>query len=144
MLQVYNIMVCNFQRLSSIFWCRCAQLLSHAQLFETPWTVALQAPLSMEFCRQEYWSGFPFPTPQDLPFPGIEPGCLGSSALEGGFFTSAPSGKHIKYWLYSLCCTIYPFILFYILIMYILHPLLFISPPSSLSHWEQLAHSLYL
>ena len=39
----------------------------------TPWTVAHQAPLSMEFSRQEYWSGFPFPFPKDLPDPGIEP-----------------------------------------------------------------------
>ena len=78
----------------------------------------------MEFCRQENWSGFPCPTPWDLPYPGMEPGSFGSSALEGGFFTSVPPGKHIKYWLYSLCCTIYPCILFYILIIYILHPLL--------------------
>ena len=123
MLQVHSIMIHNFQRLSSIFWCICTQPLSHARLFETPWTVARQAPLSMEFCRQEYWSGFPCHTPQDLPYPGIGPGSLGSSALEGGFFTSAPPGKHIKYWLYSLCCTIYPCILFYILIIYIFHSL---------------------
>ena len=42
--------------------------------FVTPWTVPSQAPLSMEFSRQEYWSGLPFPTPGDLPDPGIEPG----------------------------------------------------------------------
>ena len=42
------------------------KLLSHVQLFVTPWTVALQAPLSMEFSRQEYWSGLPFPSPRDL------------------------------------------------------------------------------
>ena len=41
--------------------------------FATPWTVALQAPLSMGFPRQEYWSGLPFPSPGDLPDPGIEP-----------------------------------------------------------------------
>ena len=40
----------------------------------TPWTVAHQVPLSMEFSRQEYWSGLPFPSPGDLPDPGIEPG----------------------------------------------------------------------
>ena len=45
----------------------CAQLLS----FVTPWTVACQAPLSMKFSRQEYWSGLPFPPPGDLPDPGI-------------------------------------------------------------------------
>ena len=51
-----------------------AQSLSHVQLFATLWTMAQQAPLSMEFSRQEYWSGLPFPTPVDLPDPGIEPG----------------------------------------------------------------------
>ena len=48
--------------------------LSHAQLFATPWTVAHQAPPSMGFSRQEYWSGLPLPSPGDLPNPGIEPG----------------------------------------------------------------------
>ena len=54
--------------------------LSHVQLSVTPWTVALQAPPSMEFSRQEYWSGSPFPSPEDLPDPGIEPGSLASQA----------------------------------------------------------------
>ena len=49
-------------------------MLSHVQLFATPWNAARQAPLSMEFCRQEYWSGKPFPSPGNLPDPGIEPG----------------------------------------------------------------------
>ena len=48
-------------------------LFSRDPLFATPWTIACQAPLSMEFSRQEYWSGLPFPTPGDLPNPGIEP-----------------------------------------------------------------------
>ena len=48
--------------------------LSRVQLFATPWTVAYQAPLSMGFSRQEYWSGLPFPSPGDLPDPGIKPG----------------------------------------------------------------------
>ena len=47
--------------------------LSHVRLFETLWTVAHHAPLSMGFSRQEYWSGLPFPSPEDLPDPGIEP-----------------------------------------------------------------------
>ena len=47
--------------------------LSRVRLFATPWIVAHQAPLSMEFYKQEYWSGLPFPTPGDLPDPGIEP-----------------------------------------------------------------------
>ena len=54
------------------------------------WTVARQAPLSMEFFNQEYWSGLPFPTPGDLPDPGIKPG---SPALAGGFLTTEPPGK---------------------------------------------------
>ena len=58
-------------------------LLSHARLFVTPLTAACQAPLSMEFSRQEYWSGLPFPSPGDLPDPGIEPR---SPALLGRFF----------------------------------------------------------
>ena len=48
-------------------------MLSYVQLFVTPWTVAHQAPLPIGFIRQEYWSGLPFPSPGDLPDPGIEP-----------------------------------------------------------------------
>ena len=51
----------------------CAQLLSYVQLFVTPWTAACQAAQSMVFFRQEYWSGLSFPSPRDLPDPGIEP-----------------------------------------------------------------------
>ena len=47
---------------------------SCVQLFVTPWSVAYQAPPSMGFSKQEYWSGLPFPSPEDLPSPGIEPG----------------------------------------------------------------------
>ena len=64
-----------------------AQLLSHVQLLVTPWTVAHQASLSMEFSRHEYWSGLPFPSPEDLPDPGIEPG---SPALQADALTSEP------------------------------------------------------
>ena len=70
---------------------------SCVQLFATPWTVACQAPLSMEFSRQEYWSGVPFPTPGDLPHPGIQPASLVSLALAGRFLTTAPPGKYIGY-----------------------------------------------
>ena len=66
-------------------------MLNHVQLFVTQWTVAHQAPLSMGFPRQEYWSGLPFPPPGDLPKPGTEPPSLVSPALAGGFFnTGAP------------------------------------------------------
>ena len=51
--------------------CLCAQSLSRVQLFVTPWTVACQAPLSIGFSQQEYWSGLPFPSPGDVP-PGVE------------------------------------------------------------------------
>ena len=57
-------------------------MLSHVQLFVTPWTVAQQAPLSKGFSRQEYWSGLP--TPGDLPDPRIEPTSPAASALAGG------------------------------------------------------------
>ena len=55
-----------------------------------PSTIACQAPLSMGFSRQEYWSGLPFPSPGDLPDPGIKPT---SPALAGGFFIVEPPGK---------------------------------------------------
>ena len=55
-----------------LYTCMHAQLLSCVQLFETQWTIAHQAPLAMEFSRQEYWSGLPFPSPGDLFDPGIK------------------------------------------------------------------------
>ena len=64
--------------------------LSHVRLFATLWTVAHQAPPSMGFSRQEYWNGLPFPSPGDLPDPGIEPR---SPALESDALTSEPPGK---------------------------------------------------
>ena len=71
----------------------CAQLLSCDQLFATPWTVVRQAPLSMSFPRKEYWSGFPFLPPGDLPDPEIEPLSLASPELAGRSFAIAPPGK---------------------------------------------------
>ena len=65
--------------------CSCTQSLSHFWLFATPWTVACQVPLSMEFSRQEYWSRFPFPSSEDLD-PGIKLASPESPALVGGFF----------------------------------------------------------
>ena len=72
--------------------------LSCARLFATPWTIAHQAPLPMEFSRQEYWSGLPFPSPGELPDAGIKPR---SPALQVDALTSEPPGKtqprqHIK------------------------------------------------
>ena len=75
--------------------CACvrAQSLSCVQLFATPWTIASQAPLSMEFSKQECCSGLPFPPPGDLPNPGIELASPTSPALAGGFFSTMPPGE---------------------------------------------------
>ena len=64
--------------------------LSRVRLFATSWTVACQAPPSMGFSRQEYWSGLPFPSPGHLPNPGIKPR---SPALQADALTSDPPGK---------------------------------------------------
>ena len=72
--------------------CVCVRARSHVQLFVTLWTVACQAPLSIDSSRQGYWSGFPFPAPGGLPEPGIE---LASPALADRFFIIAPPGKPI-------------------------------------------------
>ena len=69
---------------------------SRVQLFAILWAVACQAPLSMEFSRQGYWSGLPFATPRDLLDPGIEPA---SPALAGGFFTTEPPRKLLHIFL---------------------------------------------
>ena len=74
----------------------CVYALSDVWLFVTPWTVTHQVPLSMEFSRQEYWSGLPFPFPGGLPDPGIEPVSLWSPALAGRFFTSWAIGEALK------------------------------------------------
>ena len=68
-------------------------MLSSVQLFVTPWTIAHQAPLSLGFSRQEYWSGLPFPPPGDLPDPGMELMSPVSPALAGRSFTTEPLGK---------------------------------------------------
>ena len=92
----------------SVFWCRVVwvsclfwiltpyyigYVLSRVWLFVTPWTTTHQAPVSMEFSRQEYWSGLPSSIPEDLPNPGIKPTSPASPALGGGFFTTVPPGK---------------------------------------------------
>ena len=75
-----------FPNIHSCVSCSCVRF------FVTPWTAVCQAPLSMEFLRQEYWSGLPFPSPGDLPNPGIE---AASPALEGRFFTTELPGKPV-------------------------------------------------
>ena len=89
--------------------------LNTVRLFATPWTVAHQAPPSMGFSRQEYWSELPFPSPGDLPDPGIKPRSL---AFQADALTSKPPGKSLSLSLYIyihthtyiyitelLCCT---------------------------------------
>ena len=71
------------------------QSLGCVQPFATPWTVAHQAPLSMEFSRQEYWSGLPCPSPGDLPDPGIKPRFPASQA---DALPSEPPGKPLVVW----------------------------------------------
>ena len=81
----------HFSHFSYIYYC-CAWVLSCFWLFATPWTVAHQAPQSMAFSGQEYWSMLPFSSPEDLPDPGIKPA---SPALASGFLTTEPPGKTI-------------------------------------------------
>ena len=69
---------------------------NHVQLFVTLWTVAHQIPLSIEFSRQEYWSGLSCPPPGDLPDPGIKPRSLMSCALAGRFFTTHATWEALK------------------------------------------------
>ena len=86
-------------RIPALFWSQvlhvssrmCGQSLSHVRFSVTPWTAACQAPLSMGFSRQEYWSGLPFPSPGDLPDSGIKPTSLPSPPLAGEFFTISAS-----------------------------------------------------
>ena len=75
------------------------KLLSHVRLFATPWAVAYQAPPSVGFSRQEQLSELPFPSPRDLPNPGMEPG---SPALQADALPSEPPGEAPKYILYLL------------------------------------------
>ena len=83
--------------------------LSRVQLFVTPWTIAFQAPPSMEFSRQEYWSWLPFPYPGTLPNPGIEPR---SPTLQADALPSEPPGNHYFFSIASskchlMCITLY-------------------------------------
>ena len=91
---IYSSVLC-LQITVTLCVCLCvlahSQLLNHVRLFETPWAVTYQAPLTMGFSRQEYSSGLLFPSPGDLPNPGIKPAF---STLAGGFFTAELPGKH--------------------------------------------------
>ena len=80
----------------------CVCLVGHVQLFATPWTIRLVCP--WRFSRQEYWSGLPFPSPGDLPNPGIEPR---SPALHADSLPSEPPGNQIKYLINTKWYSIY-------------------------------------
>ena len=83
---------------SCLYWASVhVQSLSHVWLFTTPWNVTCQAPLSLDFSRQEYWSELSFPTPGGSCWPGIEPTSLSSPALAGG--RSSP----LCYWGSTVC-----------------------------------------
>ena len=93
--------------------CVSVKSLSPVQLFVTPWTVAQQAPLSMEFCRQEYWSGLPFPSSGDLPTQGLNL----VSRIAGRHFTTCATMEACKFTLefwskvflpYTVCCHLSP------------------------------------
>ena len=80
-------------QVSHVLTCMCAPCLSHILVFATLWTVAHQAPLSMEFSRQDYWSGLPCPPPGDLPHPGTEPMSFMSPAFSGSLFPTSTTWK---------------------------------------------------
>ena len=82
--------VCNLQKYNKL--CHTC-MLSHVQFYAIPWTIACQAPLSMGFSRQDYWSGLPCPFPGDLPNPGVEPR---SPALQGDCLLPETLGVHNK------------------------------------------------
>ena len=94
--EVYKWQQHGGRKLGITIWLKQVKLLSRVWLFATPWTVAHQAPPTMEFSRQEYWSGLPFSPPGDLPGPGIESGSL---ARWADALPSKPSGiaKQISY-----------------------------------------------
>ena len=85
------------------------KLLNHVQLFVTPWTVAHQAPPSMGFSSQKYWSELPFPSPGDLPDSGIEPG---SPGMQADSLPSEPQGSPVI----CVCAHTFCFIFFSIMV----------------------------
>jgi len=106
---VLNPLLFSLQTLSSaVMLCR-AYVLSCVWLFVTLWAIARQAPLSVGFSRQEYWSRLPFPSPGDLPDPGIEPPSSVSPALQANSIPAEPSGKPVAvgltwhYYLHYVC-----------------------------------------
>ena len=105
--------------------CMC-YLLSHVQLFVTPWTVTCQAPLSMGFSRQEYRSGLPFSFPGDLHNPGIEPR---SPELQADSLLSEPSTQCLSLLFFITLHSVVLYISFLLCLLFILFPQLFLKAP---------------
>ena len=80
-----------------LFYVHCARMFSHVCLFATAWTTAHQAPLSIGFSRQEYWSGVPIPPLGNLPNPGIGTASFMFPALAGGFFTTSATWEALLF-----------------------------------------------
>ena len=99
-IQYYTLMGRNAPQphtnMDGVCMCECSR-----SVVSNSWIVIFQAPLFMEFSRLEYWSELPFPTPGDLPNPGIEPASLVSPVLAGRFFTTEPPGKPTTIWIDS-------------------------------------------
>ena len=97
-LLLINSLPISFHSVISLFALKVkVKLLSRVRLFATPWTIAYQASLSMGFSRQEYRSGLPFPSPGDLPNPGIEPR---SPTLQADALPSEPPGEPILFFTF--------------------------------------------
>ena len=112
-------------------------MFSHIQLFVTAWTVAHQAPLSMELSRQEYWSGLPFLPPEGLPDLGIKPKSPASSALAGRFFTTEPPGKPLRCLIpVSYYCLSLLFLLLFKIFIYLAVPGLSCGIWDLVLNWE--------
>ena len=101
-----------------LYICVCVCICSVMSDSATSWTAAHEAPVSMGFPRQEYWSGLPFPTSGELPHPGIEPESLASLELAGGFFTTAPPGKPIYIYTFFFCKFFYIYFLKFVYTFY--------------------------
>ena len=112
-------------------------MLSCVWHFATIWTVGHQAPVSMEFSRQKYWSGLSFPTPGELPDPGMEPPSLMDPALAGGFLTTVPPAKPLKIFRVFFC-SVFAFSYVNIQFMYShLELLLQGTQPQLLPNWSE-------
>ena len=121
--------ICTHSKLYTQGVCVCVCVCVCAQsclTLSNPIGCTLPSPSVVEFSRQEYWRGLPFPTSRDLPHPGIEPASLASSVLAGKFSTNVPPGKPLYMQYFNLInCVIYIHLLVYIFSEHLFHTLLF-------------------